>query len=389
MNQKSFSPPVILVIDDDAHFREALSLSLSQEFEVLIAGSGKEGIVLLNDQVAAVILDVKMQGMDGFETFVEIKKRSLYLPVIFHTAYQDYKDLYEVINEYHPFAYLYKNGGIFVLINTIKNAVSYYQQYQENQRLLREVQALNNDLQQSNEELKSLQIQLLQSSRLSTIGKLSSSIFHELSNPLTNIQMIAGLLQIELDDPKQPKIGEKLKKILFMVNRCVQIIQQLRKFGRSTNLALRDTSHVKELIDNALLLTEKRLELDHVQLHCIYEDDLPNVWVNRVLIEQVFMNLISNAREAMLNSSIKQLKIDVYTERPQWVVIQFKDSGAGIEQSHIEKIFQSFFTTKETGMGIGLSLCRDIIQKHQGTLVVKSQLEQGSVFEVRLPIAHS
>ncbi len=132
--------PIVLIIDDDKNVREALRLILGKKYNLILCSSGWEGIEKVNTQVHAVVLDIKMEGKNGFETFIEIKEKSAYLPVIFHSAYQDLKNPYEIMNDYRPFGYVVKGDDGKQLLTTLESAVSYYFQINKNSTLLQKIQ---------------------------------------------------------------------------------------------------------------------------------------------------------------------------------------------------------------------------------------------------------
>ncbi len=137
------SQTLVSIIDDDAMVRQSLSLAFNNKYDVLLCKNGEEGIEMLNERVGAVILDIKMEGKNGFETFVEIKKRYSYMPIIFHSAYQDIKDPYEIMNEYRPFGYVRKGAPIKEMIDTVNSAVTYYQQIRQNEQLVHHLKQLS------------------------------------------------------------------------------------------------------------------------------------------------------------------------------------------------------------------------------------------------------
>lgn len=137
---------VVVLIDDDPHIRQSLPLALEDRYEVIACANGDEGVLAVTPTTAAVILDIKMERKDGFDTFREIKDSFLYLPIIFHTAYQDLKNPYEIMNEYRPFGYIVKGRSLVELRDTINSAVDYYRRILINQRLLVELDVANTRL---------------------------------------------------------------------------------------------------------------------------------------------------------------------------------------------------------------------------------------------------
>jgi PAS domain S-box-containing protein len=148
--------PTILIIDDDSTIRESLKNSLEKKYNLILCESGEEGIEKVNSSTFCVILDVKVNGKNGFNTFVEIKKKYLNLPIIFHSAYQDMKNPYEVMNDYHPFAYVVKQGDSRELLDTLAVAVVYYLQINKNILLIKQLQKMNQELEKSKKKYKDL-----------------------------------------------------------------------------------------------------------------------------------------------------------------------------------------------------------------------------------------
>src|SRR5258708_6478111 len=162
--------PSVLIIDDDESIRDTLKLALKDSFDIITCASGAEGIDSATSDISAVILDIKMTGKDGFETYSEIKAKVPYLPIIFHSAYQDAKDPFDIINEFRPFGYVAKGSSLTQITDTLRSAVDYYRTHRENERLIQELQSLNGSLERKvaerTEELNMKACELAQSNIL-------------------------------------------------------------------------------------------------------------------------------------------------------------------------------------------------------------------------------
>jgi response regulator RpfG family c-di-GMP phosphodiesterase len=140
--------PVVLAIDDDIHVQESMELAFGDDYELVFCTSGETGIEIVSSLISVVILDIKMQGKDGFETFIGIKHKFPHLPIIFHSAYQDLKDPFEIMNRYHPFGYISKEGDAKELSIAIANAVQYSLEFSKNEILVNQLEDINENLEE-------------------------------------------------------------------------------------------------------------------------------------------------------------------------------------------------------------------------------------------------
>jgi signal transduction histidine kinase len=236
-------------------------------------------------------------------------------------------------------------------------------------------------------ETDQLRQQLLQAQRLSSMGALASSVAHEFNNILTTIINYAKLgLRAQCDDAGRL---ESLEKILKGSQRAATIVNSMLGFARN-NATLRQLTDLGTLIDEVLILTEKDLSKHHVQIEKKYHAR-PLAPVVPGQIEQILLNLIINARQAMPRGG--RLRLDLRTNpETQMAEIRVSDTGVGIPPDQLRLIFEPFYTTKEPdenghgGSGLGLSVCRQIIEQHQGRIRVESVVGKGSTFTVKLPL---
>ena len=142
----SAQKPGILLVDDDQGILDALSIVLKRHYNVVTCTTGQESVEAVDSSTSVVVLDIKMKGMDGFETIRQIKERFIHLPVIFHSAYQDVKSPLEIMNQYRPFAYIAKEGNYTYLMDTIRSAVEFYEHIRLNQQLIARLATINKEL---------------------------------------------------------------------------------------------------------------------------------------------------------------------------------------------------------------------------------------------------
>jgi PAS domain S-box-containing protein len=239
--------------------------------------------------------------------------------------------------------------------------------------------------------LRDKQEQLVQAAKLASIGELASGMAHELNNPLNNIGLFVGnvLHQLEEGQIDPPRMRYNLQTTLQQVNKAAAIITHLRTFARSA-ATHPEPVVLHRVIQSAVSLFEAQLCLQNVQL--TLDPGLGNFVVlgNAIQLEQVFINLLTNARDAIAATADKRITISNYIHGAH-IDVAVSDTGSGISPEHHARVFDPFFTTKEIGKGtgLGLSISYGIIKDHGGTITVESKAGKGTTFVVRLPIAES
>ncbi len=236
-------------------------------------------------------------------------------------------------------------------------------------------------------ETDQLRQQLLHAQRLSSVGALASSVAHEFNNILTTIMNYAKLgMRAQGDDASRT---EALEKILKGSQRAAAIVNSMLGFARN-HTSQREVTDLVALVEEVLLLAEKDLSKHRVQVEKKFHGR-PQAPVVPGQIEQILLNLIINARQAMPRGG--RLRLEVRENpRTQMAEIRVSDTGHGIPPEQLRLIFEPFYTTKEPdengrgGNGLGLSVCRQIIEQHQGRIRVESVVGQGSTFTVKLPL---
>ncbi len=241
-------------------------------------------------------------------------------------------------------------------------------------------------------KLKETQAHLVEASKMRALGELVAGVAHELNNPLMASQTI---LHVILNKLSQENPERKRLELIGRCNERIQkIVEHLREFSRQTEPSFAAID-INSPIEDALMITEQQL-LDHnISVVLSLAEGLPNVMGNLNQLEQVFLNLISNARDAMDRVEAgKQLTIHSYLGEDEGVlrvVVSIQDTGIGIPKEDLDKVFEPFFTTKPVGKGtgLGLSLCYGIIEVHGGRLKISSQPGKGTEVRVTLPFLES
>ncbi len=233
-------------------------------------------------------------------------------------------------------------------------------------------------------ELQETQLQLLQSEKMASLGKLAAGVAHEINNPLGGILIFSKMLLEDLppDDPRR----EDLERICDEASRCKEIVKGLLEFARQTSYKMEPTDLNRALVQGISLLENQAL-FHNIRIVKNLDPNLPPITANIGQLNQVFMNIILNAAEAMEGQGTLTVNTRLGPDKDT-VIVEFTDTGCGIKEEHLTRIFDPFFTTKEVGKGtgLGLSMSYGIVEKHRGRIWVKSKEGEGCTFTIELPV---
>lgn len=232
-------------------------------------------------------------------------------------------------------------------------------------------------------EERHLQARLIQSEKMAAVGLLAGGIAHEINNPLSGILAFAQLALAQVKEGEQ--IYQDIKEIETSALRCKKIVENLLEFSRQSSIEERGEVDLKNTLERVLPLMRLQVKEAGVSLDVQMEEVLPPVLANGNQLEQVFLNLTSNACHALERGG--KIEIAAHYHSPGWVEIDFRDNGMGICKEVLPRIFDPFFTTKKSGMGtgLGLSIIYNIIQDHAGKIEVESEEHKGTIFHIYLP----
>jgi C4-dicarboxylate-specific signal transduction histidine kinase len=253
--------------------------------------------------------------------------------------------------------------------------------------IMGDLQETTAEIRRREQELREKQEQLVQAAKLATLGELTTGIAHELNNPLNNIGLFIGNVvdMVELDELDTDRILRELRSALQQVHKASQIISHLRMFGRAAPTS-RENVQVNAIVVQALALLQEQLRLRDITVRLDLAAEDPVVLGNAIQLEQVFLNLLTNARDAVTQSRRKSITISSCCER-HVVRVVFRDTGPGIPPGLERRVFDPFFTTKDVGAGtgLGLSIAYGIVRDHAGAISVDNAARRGATFVVELP----
>ena len=244
---------------------------------------------------------------------------------------------------------------------------------------------LEEKVKQRSEELFTMQARVAQSERLASLGILAAGVAHEINNPLGAVMALTALTLEDLkeDDPNR----ENLQEVVRQSERCRDIVKGLLQFSRHSKVNP-ELADLNKILQNTLSLVTKQAQFLNITVAVNYDPQLPPVMADKSELEEVFMNILINAAQAMQERGTITITTR-HSAADNSVEVLISDTGCGVPPDKIDKLFHPFFTTKESGQGtgLGLSIAYGIITSHHGSISVESEVGKGSTFKIRLPIA--
>lgn len=378
----------ILVVDDRPENLLVFSSILEDlEQNVITAPSGEEALrQVLDHEFAVILLDVNMPGLDGFETaaLIRRRKKSAHTPIIFVTAYAD---------EMHA-AQVYSIGAVDYILSPVvpeilrtkvKVFADLFCMTQQAKRQAEERVALAGE----QAARAAAEAQLAHAQRLITISEMGAMMAHQLNQPLSALIATAkaatSLFSREVE--ANPELGQVLDKTAELAKRAADMVRSIRDFARKADLE-QERIDLNALIRETLVLVRGEAVKRRVDVTVDLASDIPHLWGHRVHLQQVFLNLILNGLEAMETKDVgeRRLCIRTFVSRDRELEASFRDTGIGFGQEMATRLFEPFVTTKKNGMGLGLSICRTIVEAHDGRIWADSNPGAGATVHVALPI---
>lgn len=255
-----------------------------------------------------------------------------------------------------------------------------------NEKLQLQIKSRDRRLKKVHLDIKANHSKLVHSNKLSSLGEIATGIAHEINQPLQVICIHADLCNENLIKENYQQVNKNFSAIMSQVDRIEKIVKQVGSFGRDSESDNYKNEEPADIFSNVMNIVVNQYKQENVELRSVLPTSLPPIFCNKIQIEQVLVNLLINAKDAVEHSATKVVFIKAHNQQNK-LYIEISDSGIGIEEDKLDKIFVPFYTTKALGKGtgLGLSISYSIIQQHKGKLKVSSELGKGSTFTLVLP----
>lgn len=438
----------ILVVDDELGPRESMRMILKPYYNVITADSGETALnVVKKKPIDIITLDLKMPGLSGLEVLREVRNLSPETEIIIVTGFGTLQTATEAM-KYGVANFVTKPFDVSDIISAVEKSIEkkrfntklnhFFQEVlseettaspemaeesnvsteglgekktvEENQLLneyhgnlplsenllditeqkVKKIKKLKDGF---SNEVQVLEEKLIHAEKLATVGQLSAGFAHEVNNILCSIGGYAQFVQQKISKKQLPEMSdvqEDIEIIIKQTERANKLIQNLLGFSRS-NKNEESFVNVTALFDRVISFLNYKLCNLNIDIVREYESTLPEVFIDPNKLEQVFLNLVVNAIHAMPRGGTIKITTRFLGNRGEgFITVGIADTGCGIPESNLQKIFDPFFTTKEKGVGTGLGLfiCRRIIENCQGSIGLTSQVGEGTMFTITLPVVN-
>jgi signal transduction histidine kinase len=378
----------LLVVDDEPVILQILKAVFEEEpYRLTLLSSGRDALrVIAEDDVDLLLTDKNLPDVGGMELLRAAKLKDALTEVVIITGYGSLETALTAL-EFDAFDYVLKPlNNVFDIRKKVRQAFQKQEIALENRRLIAELQKKNSELEVALEETRGLQAELIQSEKLAGIGTLAAGIAHEISSPLFGIM---GLAEAVVDEQDLALAQGYARDVVEYCRTIRDIVVELSSYSRVATSEYLTTVELSRVVLDALRLVERSAPVSEVR----FETDLgAGLYLNARTneIQQVFVNLIKNAAEAVLErhpggGGVVRIASG-YGDGWTWATVS--DNGSGIPEDKRRLIFDPFYTTKPPGKGtgLGLNIVYRIVTKYRGSIQVQSGVGEGTTFELRFPV---
>ena len=376
----------VLLVDDEPSLRLTLTEFLKRAgYEVVAAPDFQSALMLHKGSFDVAVIDINLPGRSGIELLQVINSRESYVPVIMITGEPNLSVIPEIVRA-GAYDFLAKPVVKEVLLKAVGRATEKKVLSAEKQRLEEEIKQRAAELEvrvaERTAELIEAHDRLAHSGKVAALGRVAAQVAHEVRNPLYGLSLYATHLKDELAGKLAPEQVELFDSMIDTINQLTTTTEQILDLARPVRLALRPVD-LKCVVNAVLKLLQSQISANGVKLEFEYGDSNTTAMLDEAFMHAALLNLLLNAVEAMPEGGILNIS-SVSNEETLSLVI--KDTGSGMAEERIQKIFEPFNSDKTGGLGLGMPYAKRIIEEHRGKISIESKVGEGTRVSIELPL---
>jgi signal transduction histidine kinase len=375
----------VLLVDDEPSLRLTLTEFLKRAgYEVFAAPDFQSALLLRDNSFDVAVIDINLPGRSGIELLQVINSRETYVPVIMITGEPNLSVIPEIVRA-GAYDFLAKPVVKEVLLKAVGRALEKKLLTAEKERLELEIKQRAADLEvrvaERTAELVEAHDRLAHNGKVAALGRVAAQVAHEVRNPLHALLLYSTHLKGELSGKLAADQSEVFDNIIDTINQLASTTEQIFDFARPVRLALRSMD-LNSVVNSVLKLVHAQISANKITVEFDHGDSDQTAMLDEACIRAAFLNLILNAVEAMPTGGT--LTITSATAE-QTLSLVIKDTGSGMSEERVKKIFEPFNTDKTGGLGLGMPYAKKIIEEHGGNISVESKLGEGTRVSISLP----
>ena len=375
----------VLLVDDEPSLRLTLTEFLKRAgYEVFAAPDFQSALLLRDNSFDVAVIDINLPGRSGIELLQVINSRTPYVPVIMITGEPNLSVIPEIVRA-GAYDFLAKPVVKEVLLKAVGRALEKKLLTAEKERLELEIKQRAAELEvrvaERTAELVEAHDRLAHNGRVAALGRVAAQVAHEVRNPLHGLLLYSTHLKGELVGKIGADQVEIFDNIIDTINQLASTTEQILDFARPVRLALRPVD-LNSVVNAVLKLLQVQISANGVAVQIDHDDSNPTAMLDEACIRAAFLNLLLNAVEAMPTGGTLTITTTTAGETLSLVI---KDTGSGMSEERIKKIFEPFNSDKTSGLGLGMPYAKKIIEEHGGDITVDSRLGEGTRVSINLP----
>jgi signal transduction histidine kinase len=375
--------PNVLLVDDEPSLRLTMSEFLKRAgYGVFAAANYESAAMVAAESIDVAVVDINLPGKSGIELLQKLCGERIYIPVIMITGEPNLSVIPEIVRA-GAYDFIAKPIIKDVLLNAVARAVETKRLTDEKRRLEQEIKRYAEELEmrvdERTAELVATHQRLVHQERIAALGRAAAEVAHEVKNPLAGLLLYSLHLRDMLEKPS-PEVA-LVDKIVDTINHLNRRIEHILGFARPLSLTAQ-SGNLNQIINDILELLRSQVTANQIEVRLSLDEQNASWMIDESSMRGALMNLIVNAIEAMPEGGT--LSIDSkWTE--ETLQLEITDTGGGIADDQIKKIFEPFYTTKEQGLGLGLPYAKKIIEEHGGSVSLNTKSGEGTTIRITLP----